>query len=263
MEQIATVVEDQPVIWDYARLCLKDRARIVEFCATTEEAEEAFFKYRPDLVWLDCYLGEVSDATSGPKNSGISLAAWMKRHRPQTKIFLFTASNDPTILKAARVIGIDGIAMGGKFVRDRQVIVSGIETVLTGNKWVSPSLVEDIELDEFSRVTVFEFAVLCSMMLGKNTAQIAEELDTTRKRVNNAIYRVKEKLGINDAASKDYVMDVVREQVIERLSFNDSYIVSDIMAINSAITELLGPILTKLRSGTLERVYLGLGAAAA
>ena len=40
MDKIAIVVEDQPVIWDYARLCLKDRAHIAEFCATTEEAEE-------------------------------------------------------------------------------------------------------------------------------------------------------------------------------------------------------------------------------
>ncbi len=261
MEKTAIVIEDQPVIWDYARLCLNGLARIVEFCSTTEEAEEAFFKYRPDLVWLDCYLGEISDATNGLKNSGIALAVWMKRHRPQTKIFLFTASNDPTIMKAARDIGIEGIAMGGKFIRDRHIIVSGLQAVLNGKQWVSPYLVEDIELDEFSRITVFEFAVLCSIMLGKTTAQVADELDTTRKRINNAIYRVRQKLGIDDSASKDYVLDLVREQVINRLHFNDTYIVSDIMAINSAITELLGPILDKVRSGALSRVYMEPGLA--
>ncbi len=252
----AIVVEDQPVIWDYASYCLKDDCHILEFCTNTSEAEEAFFQYRPDLVWLDCYLGEVSDSSNGPKNSGLALATWIKCHRPKTKIFLFTASHDPTILKAARDIGIEGIALGGKFVRDRHIIVSGIRTVLEGKQWISPHLVEDFELDDLARVTVFEFAVFCSILLGKSTALIAEELDTTRKRVNNAIYRVREKLEIDERASKDYALDLIRDKVLQKLKFNDSYVVSDIMAINTAIYEFLGPILAKLKSGMLSRVYL-------
>lgn len=252
----AIVVEDQPAIWDYASHCLKEDCHILEFCANTAEAEEAFYKYRPDLVWLDCYLGEISDSSNGPKNSGLALATWIKCHRPKTKIFLFTASHDPTILKVARDIGIEGIALGGKFIRDRHIVMSGIRMVLEGKQWISPYLVENFELDDLARITVFEFAVFCSILLGKSTAQIADELDTTRKRVNNAIYRVREKLEIDVSASKDDALDLIRDKVLEKLQFNDNYVVSDLMAINTAVYEFLGPILTKLKSGTLGRVYL-------
>ncbi len=257
MMKTAIVVEDQPVIWDYAVTCLKDLCHIVEFCTTTAEAEQAFFKYRPDLVWLDCYLGEISDATNGPKNSGIALATWIKIHRPKTKIFLFTAANDPTIFKVARDIGVEGIALGAKFIRDKRLIVNGIRSILDDKFWFSPNLVEEIELDDFAKVTIFEFAVLCSIMLGKSTAQVADELDTTRKRINNAVYRVRQKLGIDETASKEYVLDLIREKVIQKLKFNDSYVVSDIMAINLAVQEFLGPVLYKIKSGVLGRTYLG------
>ncbi len=255
---IAIVVEDQPVIWDYAGHCLKNYCHVVEFCTNIAEAEEAFFKYRPDLVWLDCYLGEVSDASNGPKNSGIAFATWIKCHRPQTKIFLFTASSDPTILKSAYDIGIEGIALGGKFIRDRHIILEAIRKVLDGKQWVSPNLVEGYELGDLSRVTVFEFAVFCSMLLGKSTGQIAEEMDTTRKHVNNALYRVREKLDIDGIASKDYAMDLIRDKVLAKIKFNDNYVVSDIMAINTAVHEFLEPILNKVKKGNLNRMCLDL-----
>jgi|GEM_PF-2476717 len=256
MMKTAIVIEDQPAIWDYASHCLKDHCHVLEFCTSTAEAEEAFYKYSPDLVWLDCYLGEVSDSSSGPKNSGIALAAWIKSHKPKTKIFLFTASSDPTILKAANDIRVEGIALGGKFIRDRHIIINGIRAVLAGRNWVSPNVVEDYEMGDLSKITVFEFAVFCSMLLGKSTALIADELDTTRKRVNNAIYRVRQKLEIEDVASKDYAMDLIRDRILAKIKFNDTYVVSDIMAINIAVGELLEPVLNKIKSGELNRTYL-------
>ncbi len=254
IELTAIVVEDQPAIWDYARLCLQDSCKILEFCSTSAEAERAFFRYKPDLVWLDCYLGELAD--TGLQNSGLLLAAWIKKHKPQTKIFLFTAAHDPTILKAARDIGVEGIALGAKFIKDKQIIIQGLKSVLEGRFWLSPCLVENFELDEFSKITVFEIAVLCSSILGKSTGQIAEELDTTRKQINNAIYRVRQKLNIEEGLSRASLLALIKDRLVERFNFNDQYAISDIVAVNTAIQEFLGPLLLELKSGALHRVSL-------
>jgi DNA-binding NarL/FixJ family response regulator len=252
----AIVVEDQPIIWDYVKSCLEGLCEIQAFCSNTEEAEEAFKKYKPDLVWLDCYLGEISECSQGIKNSGILLASWMKKHHPETKIFLFTASNEASILEAAKSLDVEGIALGGKFLRDKEIVIRGIQALLEGEKWLSPNIIENVELDNLGSITVFEFCVICSLLIGKSTAQIAEEMDTTRKRVNNAVYRIKEKFKIEDHVSREELLEILKDKV--KSSFNPcrDYNISDVISINSLAQQFLLPVIKQIREGDLKRLAL-------
>ena len=78
------VVEDQIVSWDYINSVLKEHAEVKSFCKNSFEAEAAFLKFKPDLIWLDCYLGEISLDNQGLKNSGLELANWIKGNKPKT-----------------------------------------------------------------------------------------------------------------------------------------------------------------------------------
>lgn len=252
----AIVVEDQPVIWEYAKSCLEGLCDIKAFCSTTAEAEEAFREHKPDLVWLDCYLGEISEYNQGLKNSGILLAKWIKSHSPQTKVFIFTSANEVNILQIAKSIDIEGIGLGGKFIKDKEVVIDGIKDVLAGGEWVSPNLVEEFKLDELGKITLFEFCVICSLIVGKPTSQIADELDTTRKRVNNSVYRVKEKLKIDVDIEREELLDVLKDKIKDQFNPNEHYNISDIITINTIVQDFLNPMLKQVKTGDFDRVNL-------
>lgn len=252
----AIVVEDQAVLWEYIASCLEPYYEVVAFCSNTTEAEIAFREHKPDLVWLDCYLGEFSDISQGVKNSGIDLALWVKNHSPQTKIFLFTASNELGILNRAHEIGIEGIALGGKFLKNKDVIRSGVAAVSYGAKWVSPNIIEDIELGEIANITVFEFCVIFSLLVGKSSLQIAEEFDTTRKRVNNSVYRVKQKLNLDDDTSKDEMLEIFKEKINHCVDPNHFYNLSELISVNAVVEQCLSPLIDEIKSGKLSRVRL-------
>lgn len=252
----AVIVDDHPVIWDYAQSCLEPCYEVVECCATTAEAEEAFRKHKPDIVWLDCYLGELYEDGHGLKNSGLMLANWMKKHRPEIKVFLFTASNEVSILEASKNIGVEGIAVGGKYFKEKEVVRDAIQTIADGGYWVSPNLIDNVQLDQLGKLTVFEFCVVCSMFAGKSTGQVADEFDTTRKRINNSLYRIKEKLKLDFDINRSEFLECMRDFFNDNINLNQNYVISDIVSINSLAESFLKPVISRVASGELKRVSL-------
>jgi DNA-binding NarL/FixJ family response regulator len=252
----AIVVEDQPIIWDYARSCLEPYYNIVAFCSNTSETEMAFKKFKPDLVWLDCYLGEISEISYGVKNSGMELAAWIKSHDSKAKIFLFTASTEMGILRQAQKLKIEGIALGGKYIKDKSVIMNGISVVSSGKRWVSPGIFNDLEIKGIGEITVFEYCVISALILGKTTSQIAEELDATRKVINNSLYRIKEKFGLSDDTSRQDLLEFMKDKFKNTSVVSDYYNISDLVCINTTFENCLEPIIKRLREGDLNRTYL-------
>lgn len=252
----AIVIEDQPVIWHYAQSCLEPYYQVVNFSTSTIDAEKAIKKFKPDLVWMDCYLGEISEFNQGPKNSGIILAAWIKKLYPETKIFLFTASDEQSLFQCAKNLNLEGIALGGKFIKDIQVIKDGVAKIYHGSHWLSPNLVENFQLENISNLTLFEFAVISSILLGKNSAQIADDLDSTRKQINNALYRAKQKLFGDEDISRESLLEGIKEKMLQSLKPSNYHNLSEIVSINVLIQETLNPILSQLQSGSLEKFKL-------
>ena len=256
MTKKAIVVEDQPIIWEYAKSCIEPHFEVLEFCSSTEEAELAFRKHKPDLVWLDCYLGEVSETHFGVKNSGIELAAWIKSHSPETKVFLFTASNEMSIFEFARKHEIEGIALGGKYLKDKSIVQEGIKALAEGNSWTSPNIIDHWELKSLGKITLFEFCIASLLIIGKSASQIADELDTTRKRVNSAIYRIREKLKIEDAIGRDEFLEILKDKIKSCFSPNQYYNLTELTTINAMVESCLKPLIDELKTGDLKRVAI-------
>ena len=252
----AVVVEDQPIIWDYAKSCLEPHYEVMAFCSNTLESEEAIRKFQPDLVWLDCYLGEISEVNCGVKNSGIELATWIKSHKAEMKVFLFTASTEMGILRQAQKLNVEGIALGGKYIKDKSIIQEGIRIIAAGKKWVSPGLFNDLELKELSELTVFEYCVISSLILGKTTSQVAEEMDATRKVINNSIYRVKGKFGLDSDITRQDFLEFMTDKFKESSAVSEYYNLSDLVSINTTFESCLEPIVKKLREGDLNRTFM-------
>lgn len=249
----AIVVEDQPVIWDYAETCLSAYYNVTDFCTNTQDAEKLIRENKPDLVWLDCYLGEINDSTQGIKNSGLELAKWIRSHFPEIKLFLFTGSNEVNILRQAQSLGVEGIALGGKYISNKNIIIEGIKKISQGKKWLSPNLIEDMVIDDLKNLTVFEFCVITSMIIGKSTNQIAEELDTTRKMINNAASRVKQKLFIDPEMNREDFLEACKDLLKD--SFNTSlyYNLTELTTINAIVNHCLSPILDELKNNGLHK----------
>lgn len=254
---ITVVVEDQPIVWDYIRSSIDELCDIKAFCTTTKEAELAIKEYKPEFVWLDCYLGEFADNGQGVKNSGLQIAYWIKNHFPEIKIFLFTASNETLILKQCENLGVEGIALSGKYISDKEIVKEGVRTVLNGEKWVSPQVIESFELEDFNKVTIFEFSVLSSLVCGKNTNQIAEEMSTTRKMVNNSIYRAQQKLFIYPELSREEFLDMFKDKIMKSFDVSRFYNLTEIVSVNSLIQNCLEPIMAKLKDEKLEKKRIG------
>lgn len=252
----AIVVEDQPIIWDYARTCLEPYYDVMAFCSNTVEAELAFRQFKPDLVWLDCYLGEISESNCGVKNSGIELAAWIKSHNEKTKIFLFTASTEMGILRQAQKLNIEGIAVGGKYIKDKSVILEAIKILASGKKWISPGLFNDLEMKELAKLTIFEYCVVSSLILGKSTSQIAEEMDATRKVINNSLYRIKEKFALDRDIKRQDFLEFMLDKFKDSSVVSEYYNLSDLVAINRTFESTLEPVIKKIKTGDLNRVYM-------
>ncbi|MCE2929526.1 MAG: response regulator [Candidatus Caenarcaniphilales bacterium] len=249
MTKKAIIIEDQPILWDYAKSCIEKHFEVIAYCATTEEAEAVFKKEKIDFVWLDCYLGEMLESYQGLKQSGLILASWIKNHFPLTKILLFTASTELSLLKQAQELQLEGIALGAKYLKDKSIILEGINEIVDGKHWICPNLIQNFEMELFSKITVFELSILIATIYGKQAAQIAEELNTTRKTVNNALYRIKQKLEIDPYASRDQFLESCKEKLRGAVSINSYFSITEFISMQAVAEQLISPIISQLRDG--------------
>lgn len=254
----AIIVEDQCITWDYIKSLLAEDFEIKEFCNSSKLAEQAFIRHKPDLVWLDCYLGEISENNQGLKNSGLLLAEWIKKHRPQTKIILFTASYESSIIYKAKLLNIEAVFLGGKFSTNKQKILSIIKRILTGERgiYLDSAELEDHSLKKIGRMTFFEFCIVSSLLLGKSTASVAEEMNSNRKQINNTLYRVKEKYGLSDELSREEILEELKEIIKESFSHLEHQNISEVHSIFKITDELLSPVIDKLKEGELKKINI-------
>jgi DNA-binding NarL/FixJ family response regulator len=249
----AIVVEDQVVVWDYIKSCLENYADIKQFCTSSKEAEEAFIKYKPDLVWLDCYLGEISEQNQDLKNSGLELAAWIKAINPACKVIMFTASNELLIKKRAEELNIDALMLGGKFIQDKSIVDNALSTIISGNTWSDPDL-STCENQDLQNLTIQEYAVITSFLIGKSTATIANELDTTRKMINNCFYRVRNKLKIDEDYSREEALEEIKFKLFSNHSPSSAKNICELSSIENISQNLLEPLFEKLKTKELSKV---------
>ena len=99
---------------------------------TSLEAYEKIEKLSPDLILLDCKL---------PDGDGVTMCYQIKSKYPDIKIIIISAFCDDYMIKEALQAGADGYLM--KTI-DKNMILSSIERVLSGEKSFDPSLIHTL-----------------------------------------------------------------------------------------------------------------------
>jgi DNA-binding NarL/FixJ family response regulator len=103
---------------------------IIGFASDGLEAVKKAQELQPDLILLDIGL---------PKLDGIEAAGQIRKVAPKSKLLFVSSDSDPTMVRAAFYAGGRGYVLK----TDATIaLLPGMEAVLLGKRFVSPSLTE-------------------------------------------------------------------------------------------------------------------------
>ncbi len=151
----------------------------------------------PRLVVLDLHMPGKADGSPLESVSSIQKAA------PESRIIIFSATDDPVIIRAALRMGIQGYVP--KTTNGRS-LVSALSVVLNGQTYVPPEIMNEINAlqtpdpatesatDLFDQLTEREFAALKSLTQGMTNKQIGREMGlqdvTVKMHLRNAYRKI-------------------------------------------------------------------------
>ena len=167
------VIDDHPVVIDGIRqlLAREPDFELVGEASTGEEGVALARRLAPDVVVLDLKLGD---------NFAPHLCRPLQEASRNSRVLIHTAFDDREPLRACLNAGAVGIVL-----KDASNLVEALRSVLAGELYVDPSLVEDpraraLRLGEdgglYESLTQREYEVLCVMALGRTSKEIAAEL---------------------------------------------------------------------------------------
>jgi two-component system invasion response regulator UvrY len=191
------IADDHPVV----RQGLKQTIAEIPGPVTVDEATdgmEALNKARMgnyDVVILDISM---------PGKNGIDVLEQIKYERPNLPVLMLTMYPEEQLAVRALKIGASGYLTKASAPDE---LVSAIQKVLTGGKYVSSSLAEHLasllqqtERQPHETLSNREYQVLRLIASGKTTAEIAKELLLSVKTISTYHSRILEKMGMKNNA---------------------------------------------------------------
>lgn len=161
-----------------------------------ENAQEAYAvcqKELPGLVICDISM---------PEPVGLSLIQRILGRWPEAKILMFTMHNSIELARACMEAGAKGYVT--KSSRP-EVLLRAIGEVLAGRTFISADLSRLMALSRLrdnrnglDELSSREFEVLCLLVAGQSTEQIAELLFLSAKTIHNIHYQIKKKLQVGN-----------------------------------------------------------------
>ena len=128
--QSVAIVEDHGALRIFLRDVLQQRGWTVTGVAgTAESGAELVLSTKPDAAVVDLHLAS--------EGGGESLIRRLAESDGATKVLVFTATTDPQELKAVLDAGADGIVLKEGGLPE---LIDGLDTVLRGERYLSPSL---------------------------------------------------------------------------------------------------------------------------
>ena len=189
------IADDHPVV----RQGLKQTITEIPDAVTVDEATdgmEALNKARMgnyDVVILDIAM---------PGKNGIDVLEQIKYERPNLPVLMLTMYPEEQLAVRALKIGASGYLTKASASDE---LVSAIQKVLSGGKYVSSSLAEHLasllqqtEQQPHETLSNREYQVLCLIASGKTTAEIAKELFLSIKTISTYRSRILEKMGMKN-----------------------------------------------------------------
>lgn len=161
-----------------------------------ENAQDAYAvcqKELPGLVICDISM---------PEPVGLSLIQRILGRWPEVKILMFTMHNSIELARACLEAGAKGYVT--KSSRP-EVLLRAIGEVLNGRTFISADLSRLMVLSRLrdnrsglDELSSREFEVLCLLVAGQSTEQIAELLFLSTKTIHNIHYQIKKKLQVGN-----------------------------------------------------------------
>ncbi|MEX3938235.1 response regulator transcription factor RqpR [Paraburkholderia sp. EG287A] len=199
------LVDDHAVVRQGVRQLLLDRgiaAEVIE-AQTGAEALAAIAKHVCDVVLLDISL---------PDMNGVEVLKRAKKKAPRVPVLMFSMYREDQYAVRALKAGAAGYL--SKTV-DAAQMISAIQQVAAGRKYVSPAMAEaladyvlvDGEQLPHEKLSDREYQTLCMLASGKRLTDIAHALSLSVKTVSVYRTRLLEKMKLtNNAELTFYVM---------------------------------------------------------
>ena len=170
----------------YPNAAFGDAASVPQFRALT-------LRHTWDLVLLDINL---------PGGSGLELVADLKRDHPKTAVLVLSSYPEEEFAVRAFKLGADGYLTKSS-VSDE--MLTAVEKVLSGGKYVSSALVERLAIalgspihqNPHDSLSPRELEVLRLVAIGKTIKEIAAGLSLSEKTVATYRSRISEKLNLS------------------------------------------------------------------
>lgn len=161
-----------------------------------ENAQDAYASCQRELPGL------VICDISMPEPVGLSLIQRILGRWPEVKILMFTMHNSIELARACLNAGAKGYVT--KSSRP-EVLLRAIGEVLAGRTFISADLSRLMALSRLrdnrgglDELSSREFEVLCLLVAGQSTEQIAELLFLSAKTIHNIHYQIKKKLQVGN-----------------------------------------------------------------
>lgn len=189
------VVDDHPLMAEATKQIFEqiEFVEVVGVAGDGGTCMEMMEQLRPDIVFLDYLL---------PDQSGKEVAESIKRLYPDTHIVIFTGKDIADLFDSMIGLPISGILSKEA---DRTALVQMVQSLREGNTVVPLALFHRMRVGqaEFRAdpiLTPDEHAILRMVLRGMTHEQIAEQIYTSKRSVDNYLKRIYEKFGVTSKA---------------------------------------------------------------
>ena len=192
------IVDDHAILRRGLKALLSDAFEGAKFgeASNADQALKQLDKKGWDVALLDVTL---------PGKSGLDLLKELKVVQPRLPVLILSVHSEDQFAVRALKAGAEGYLTKESAPEE---LVQAIHKVLSGGRYVSPSLAEKLALSlgkDFTRtphetLSDREFEVMRRIGSGKTVTEIAEELSLSVKTVSTYRARILEKLGLRNSA---------------------------------------------------------------
>lgn len=204
------IADDHPLIRKGFRQILAEASDMYtphEAC-TGQEVLDSTEEKHYDIVLLDITL---------PDMNGLRVLKELKRKHPLIPVLIVSMHSEEQYAVSAMKAGASGYLTKKSASEE---LLSAIEKVRGGGKWITPTLAEKlaylIEDDDSAprhdSLTTREFQVLCMLASGKTVKEIAGELFLSNKTIFFYRDRIKKKLDLKNTS--DIIRYALRHKII-------------------------------------------------
>lgn len=188
------LVDDHELVRMGIKRLLQDvqGVKVIGEAGAGEEAVLLAKELVPDVVVMDVHM---------PGIGGLEATRKMVRHNPDIKILALTIYEDEPYPSRLLQAGASGYITKGC---DPAEMVRAIRTIYTGQRYISPSIAQQIAIKRFTKgedspldlLSERELQIMLMITQGQKVQDISKKLCLSPKTVNSYRYRIFDKLNI-------------------------------------------------------------------